>query len=168
MKLRALAFVVLLALTLSACGFHLRGSRGADLDFQSAFVKGTDIELVQRLQDTLQQSDIALADTPDAAQVVLNIEATRVLRRILTIGRAGDVSEYELRYEVDVSVQDGAGQTLQPRRTVEQVTEYSYDPTIVLAKDEEEQILIEDLREGAVRDVMRQLTKLQRKTEATN
>ena len=160
MKRATVALLLVSMWSLNACGFQLRGSRGAELSFQTAFVKGTDVDLVQRLQDTLEQSDITLEATPDSAQVVLNVEATRTHRRILTIGGGGNVSEYELRYEVDLSVQDGAGQPLQPKRTIEQLTEYSYDPTIVLAKDEEELVLLEDLREGVVRDVMRQLTKV--------
>jgi LPS-assembly lipoprotein len=157
----ALHWLTLVALLLGGCGFHLRGSDAKSMPFQTAFVSGGgDAVLMQRLRDALQQSGVSLADSEGAAEVVFRVGRVTSDSRALTVGKRGDIEEYELRFAVDITFTSGAGDVLQPLTTIEFFNDYSYDKNSVLAKEEEREMLIGDMRQAAVREILRRAARL--------
>jgi len=153
-----LCFVTLLA----GCGFHLRGGAAYALPFKNAYIQGGDNDnlLVTRLQDALIRAGITLAQTPAPAQVVIELGNVRNESRVLTVGSSGDIEEYELYYGVNLAFRRGSGELLQAGSPVEFTTDYTYDTTSVLAKEEERETLINDMRGAAVREILRRAGRL--------
>lgn len=158
----AATLCVAIALLLNACGFHLRGSVGAALPFQTAHIAGagSDPALVERLGLALEASDVTLVNDPAQAQVTVKLGRVHTDRRVSAVGADGKVEEYELRYSFEMTPLNSAGVALRPPQRVELLNELLYDENAVLAKGGEEDILYGDMREAAVRSVLLQLKSL--------
>lgn len=157
-----LLLVLCLATLLAGCGFHLRGGAAYALPFKSAYVQGgnNDNLLVTRLQDALIRAGVTLEKIPEPAQVVIELGNVRNESHVLTVGSSGDIEEYELYFGVDLAFRRGSGELLQPESSVEFTTDYTYDTTSVLAKEEERETLIGDMRLAAVREILRRAGRL--------
>lgn len=144
------------------CGFHLRGGAAYALPFKTAHVKGAanDNLLITRLQDALIRAGVTLAQTPELAQVVIDLGNVTNESRVLTVGSSGDIEEYELYFGVPLAFRRGTGELLQPESAVEFTNDYTYDTTSVLAKEEERETLIGDMRAAAVREILRRAARL--------
>lgn len=147
---------------LAGCGFHLRGGAAYAMPFKSAYIQGGDNDnlMLTRLQDALTRAGISLENTPESAQVVIELGNVRNESRVLTVGSSGDIEEYELYYGVNLAFRRGTGELLQAGSPVEFTTEYTYDTTSVLAKEEERETLVGDMRAAAVREILRRAGRL--------
>lgn len=154
--------VLCLATLLVGCGFHLRGGAAYALPFKTVHVKGAanDNRLITRLQDALVRAGVTLEKTPELAQVVIDLGNVTNESRVLTVGSSGDIEEYELYFGVPLAFRRSTGELLQPESAVEFTNDYSYDTTSVLAKEEERETLIGDMRTAAVREILRRAARL--------
>lgn len=150
------------SLLLTGCGFHLRGGEAYALSFERAHVQGAanDTLLVTRLQDALIRAGVTLEKTPETAQLVIDLGNVRNESRVLTVGSSGDIEEYELFYGLSLAFRRASGELLQEGSPVEFTNDFSYDTTSVLAKEEERETLINDMRSAAVREIMRRAGRL--------
>jgi len=154
---------------LSACGFHLRGPLSAALPFQKVYIQGAgnDGTLVQMLRAALEQSSVIVVASADQAQVVVSLSEVMLDRRVLAVGTAGGVEEYELQYQVDMTPKSPDGKVLQETDNVDLSTDYQYDDTALLAKSEEQEQHINDMRESAVREMLRHLQRVKFPTKTS-
>lgn len=160
---RSTLLALCFASLLTGCGFHLRGGAGYALSFERAHVRGAanDTLLVTRLQDALIRAGVTLEKTPDTAQVVIDLGNVRNESRVLTVGSRGDIEEYELFYGLSLAFRRASGELLQEEGSpLEFTNDFSYDTTSVLAKEEERETLINDMRSAAVREIMRRAARL--------
>jgi len=148
----AAALVVLLA----ACGFQLRGS--AKLPFETIYLPATSSGIGLDLKRTIQSgTDTRVLDSPKDAQAVLVFIEERREKEILSLTGAGRVREFRLRYRVAYRVHDGKGRQYVPPTTLRQQRNLTYDDSIVLAKESEEQLLYRDMQNDVVQQIIRQL-----------
>ena len=145
-----------LVLALSACGFHLRGSRGEFKSLPPIYVAGQDPAVID-LRQYLRVGGSPLVDDPGQAKMIVTVLDARRDRRVLSIGTQGRVSEYQLVYSLPFYVDDGAGHRLLDQQTVSQTRNYSFDETDVIAKSNEEEYLFRDMQRNAVMLIMRRL-----------
>ena len=85
--------LLMLLLTLSACGFQLRGT--AQLPFQTLFVDAGGNSIGPDLMQALRYGGSAkIVNTPGEAEAVLQVLGEEREKRILSLNAAGRVSEY--------------------------------------------------------------------------
>lgn len=161
MKKNLLA-IGLLCTLLSACGFHLRGSGGSSLAagtpvlFQAANPDGP---LARQLQRSLEGAGATLVSAENGMQARrLHVLAERTAKRELTLNTAGQVTEYELTLFVDYTVaapgmEEGQPQTLSVSRP------YTYDRTQVLAVNQQENFLLNDMYRDLSDQLIRRLER---------
>src|ERR1039457_20484 len=89
-RLRSL-LVLLLALSLAACGFHLRGL--ANLPFQSVYISGS-ASIVEDLKKSFSSSGVKVLPSPEGAQALVEFLSETNEKRILSLSGGGKVSEY--------------------------------------------------------------------------
>lgn len=150
--------ILLLALflTLSACGFQLRGA--AQLPFKTLYVDGGGSSLGVDLQRALRYgSNAQIATTPGEAQAVLQVLGESREKRILSIASSGRVSEYVLFYRLSFRLHDGKGKEFMPAQSLELKRDISFNDAQVLAKEQEEAMLYRDMQSDAVQQVIRRL-----------
>lgn len=151
----------LLALLLAACGFHLRGS--ASLPFDTLYVPSATGGIALDLKRQIQSgSDTRVVDDPKAAQALLRFSEETRAKEILALNAAGRVREYRLIYRVGFSVGDGKGGDFLPLNTVTLTRDVTYDDTLALAKEAEEQLLFRDMQSDMVQQIVRRLAAARR------
>lgn len=162
---RVLVGVLLICLTLvtmSGCGFHLRGtSQDAQTRVETLYLYSADKfgPLTHALQKRFQQAGTRLTETPDEAGLALNLSPERRSRRAVTTTSEISVAEYEVRLAVDIEFYtlDGSqDKTLSlPRATLYAERVYSFDENSLVGSSEEESLLVEEMRRDLVDQIMR-------------
>jgi LPS-assembly lipoprotein len=149
--------LVPLLLLLGACGFHLRGA--ADLPFETLYLPNATSGIALELKRHLQSgSDTRVVDDPKAAQAMLQFTEESRSKEILALNTAGRVREYRLVYRVSFRVADGKGAEFVTPSTITLGRDITYDDTLALAKETEEQLLFRDMQADMVQQILRRLT----------
>jgi len=153
--------LLLCAVLLTACGFHLRGATPLPPGLRALAVTGTPENgpLWRVLRDALPRAGGRLAD-PAGADAVLVITREALRRRVLSVDSQGRAQEYELSYVLGYRLDDPEGKPLLEARQLTVNRQYRFDPNAVLAKEEEERRLQAEMRRVAVGRLLRQITIL--------
>ena len=149
---------VLLALTLAACGFQLRGAQ--PLPFSSLYV-GTaeNSELGASLRRNIRAlGSTRLAESPQEAQAIFTVLGEAREKNILSLSGTGRVREFQLRYRLAYRVHDLKGREFVPPTEIVLVRDISFSDERVLAKEQEEALLYRDMQNDMVQQVMRRLS----------
>ena len=150
--------ILVIAMTISACGFQLRGQ--ASIPFETMRVEtpafsafANDLERAIR-----SGSKTRIVDSRDQAEAVILIVGELQEKIILSLSSGGRVREFELRYRVAYRLTDRAGTDLASPGEIVLRRDMTYDDTLVLAKESEEALLFRDMRTDAVRQMLRRLS----------
>jgi LPS-assembly lipoprotein len=160
---RSNSLVLLLALTLAACGFQLRGA--ADLSFKTLYIQGPKLSISRELQLSLKANGIQVVESAENAELLLELLNEHNEKRILSLSGGGLVREYELNYIVNFRTREPANALWGPVQTVQLRRDFSYNDNALLGKLDEEAKLNTDMRKDAVREVLRRLTAIQLTTK---
>ncbi len=150
---RILLLALLLALT--ACGFQLRGT--ADLAFKNLYMQGSKLTINKNLTRSLKVNGVTVVDNPEKAELFLEMLSEQREQKILSLSGSGKVREFEIIYRVSFRLRNPSSEIWGPVQTVENRRDFSYDDSQLLAKEAEEQRLLEDMRNAATREIMRLL-----------
>ncbi|MFA6120413.1 MAG: LPS assembly lipoprotein LptE [Sideroxydans sp.] len=162
MKNSMRTFIVLAALTLTACGFHLRGSQVQDMAFafKSLYLKApAESPFVGDLRTALIANKVALTSTADAAELVLEVVSEQTNKNILSLSGSGRVQEYQLIYRVSLRAYDNKQIDWLPPEEIMLTRILAYDDAQILAKEQEEAQLYRDMRTDAVGQAIRRLNR---------
>jgi LPS-assembly lipoprotein len=146
---------------LGACGFHLQGHHALPTPLRVSYVLAADrqSDFVQDLRKELLTSGVQLTTDSKDATAVVRILTDSFQRRVLSVSVTDQPAEYEITYTVRFSVSFGDKEVLPPQE-VAAVRDYTFDETILLAKQNEEAILREALAHDLADVVMRRLANL--------
>jgi len=151
------AALIACVLAVSGCGFHL--TRPPELPFETLYVVAPSYssfgaELKRYLASN---SNTRLVDRPEQAEVTLQIISELYESQIVALSVAGRVNELQLRYRLAYSVRDR--QNHEWIAPIEMVLhrDMTYDDNTVLAKENEQVLLQQDMRQDAVRQIVRRL-----------
>jgi LPS-assembly lipoprotein len=147
---------LLLLLLLAACGFNLRGS--VDLPFKTIYVPNATSGIALDIKRQIQSgSATRVVDDPATAQARLQFTEESRVKEILSLTTSGRVREYRLRYRVSFKVDDSKGGTYVPLNTVALQRDLTYDDSVALAKEGEEELLFRDMQNDMVQQILRRL-----------
>lgn len=154
----ALVIAIIFALTLSSCGFKLRGQ--VAIPFQTIFIAAPGYSVfVNDLERAIRSgSATRIVANRDEAEAVLNILGEAQEKHILSLSSAGRVREFELRYRIAYRLTDKASIDLAPPGEISLRRDMTYDDTQVLAKESEEVLLYRDMKADAVQQMLRRLS----------
>jgi LPS-assembly lipoprotein len=151
---------LLLVATLSACGFHLRGSDGAyNMPFTSIYLAFPDTSpLGNELKRNLRAGDrVVIASKPQDAQARFEVLSEARNKTILSLNNLGRVREYLLGYTLVFQVRDAAGNLLLGPTEITLRRNLAFSEEALLAKEGEEALLYRDMQSDLVQQVMRRL-----------
>jgi len=146
-----------LCMALAACGFQPRGT--AQLPFNTIFVQAPPTsQLATQLRRAVQAgSSTRLTIAPEQAEVLLQILNEVQEKQILSLSGGGRVSEYLLRYRVSFRLTDSKNREHIPASEIMLQRDYSYNDSQALSAESEEAQLYRDMRDDAVRQLVRRL-----------
>jgi len=158
--MHALKFLLLLvlALSLAACGFHLRGSgESSQLPFRAIYVGGAS-PVVEPLQRYVRLSPgTTLLKSPAGAEAMIQIEQEKTDKVIRTLSSAGKVLEYELRHSISYRLRGPGGATLLPSADIQSKRYLTYHDSELYGKGAEEELLIKDMRNDLAQQIVRRI-----------
>lgn len=155
---RALRFALaaMLAATLAACGFHLRGD--VDYSFSSVYVNSaTAAPIATELKRALEGGGTKLVDTAAAGDVILDLSPVVDDKQVLSLSGGGRVREYQLIKRVTFSLHDKNGRDWMPAAEIVVRRSYSFNESEVLAREAQELRLYKEMQTDAVQQIVRRL-----------
>ncbi len=152
-----LAAVLLLTAALTACGWKLRGSYNLPPEITPIAVDGGGV--AEELRNSLRSSNALAQSTSAPAASNLEILKQNTGRRVLSVDLDGKVDEYEVRYEVRWQLtakgsDDKSSRILVAPTTFRANRSYDYNASTVLSTNEQEQRLIENMREDIAQRIL--------------
>jgi LPS-assembly lipoprotein len=148
-------------LLLGACGFHLQGRTPlpAALTTTQLIAEDPQTDFAQGLRRALISSGGKLTENSQQATSTVRIHKDEVTRKILSVSAQNTPQEYEVTYTVEFSVDGTSGEVL-PSQKISLTRDYSFDETKLLAKENEEAILLDGMARDLVAIVMRRLARI--------
>lgn len=172
LRARAWGLAALLALALSACGFHLRGSDGSfTLPFATLYVGLPDnsplaIDLKRNIRANGGTEIVASAKDADGViEVLTDPEKTRG-KTILSLSSSGRVREYQLSYNIVFRVIDRKGNELLGPTSIALTRPITFDESQLLAKETEQALLYRDMQSDLVQQMLRRIAAIKLKLPA--
>jgi LPS-assembly lipoprotein len=146
--------ILIMALLSSACGYHLRGALELPAGMKNVYLEGGSAELHEQFKRAMDISSVALASSPETAGIIVKIFNEDNQRRVLSLGSGGTANDFELSYRFDYELVDAKNKVLSARQPIEIKREYYNDQLAVIAKDNEETIIRNEMYQQAVRTIV--------------
>lgn len=152
-----IALTLVLSGALASCGFKLRGA--FDLP---AEIRTVQVTAPSALRDDilllLESGGVEVAPEGVKADARINVTGDRFDRRVLSVDAAtGKEREFELAYTVNFAVTRRDGDAVIPDGSVNLLRDYVFDPEAVIGTSREEDLLREEMRRDAARQLMRRV-----------
>lgn len=149
----------LLAILLTGCGFHLRGSLPASGAAKSIFVRGMNHNhpFYQNFSQVLTYSGGSLADSVEHAGAVIQILRAGHDRRPITLSKQGLANTFDLSYRVEYEVLSPKGEKLLQKQELEIRRDYFNDQTYPLGQAEEEGQMRQEMEKEAAQALLRRV-----------
>jgi LPS-assembly lipoprotein len=153
-----LSVLLMTTLLLDACGFHLRGQ--VFIPFETIYLQATNPNspFISELRRNLESGKVKIVDSPDKAELALDIVSENTQKQVLTLGADGRVNEFRLFFRVSLRAYDHEKDWI-PAEEIALRRDYSYDDTKVQAKEAEETLLYQSMRSEMVQQIMRRLSR---------
>jgi len=151
------SLLMLSALALAACGFHLRQSAAVPPAMKRVHLTvsgGVGSDLQRALSRALQVSGVTIEDNGGPGIAELNVPTAAFGTETLTLGGYSLITEYAVRYQVRFEVTDPKGKTLVPMQGISLSREYSYDATQTIGNASEVQQIQGSLIADMVQAIM--------------
>jgi LPS-assembly lipoprotein len=149
------------ALALGGCGFRLAGSETLPTVLAKPYlsVRNPYSDFSREFERQLKTAGAMLQVGREGASATIDVSKDQVEQRILSVSARNIPTEYELIYTVVYSVHAGDKEVLTPQ-TIFLSRDYSFDETALLAKQNEADILREQMARDLVAIAMRRLSRL--------
>jgi LPS-assembly lipoprotein len=146
---------------LGACGFHLQGAVRMPENLRTVYIATKDelTPFATELRDALEDNGLEIAPRSKEADAVVRVSADRYGRRVLSVSARNTPAEYEVYYSIDYSV-DRAGSEVVPSQHLELTRSFTFDESLLLAKEREEEIIREAMARDLASLVLRRIGSL--------
>lgn len=147
--------LMLLALTLSACGFHLRGSYDIPPELRQLNLRVNPASnLSAPLSNALQTAGVQLG----SGRYSLIVTREKLNKQTTNTDSRAKVAEYTLIYDLSYHITDADGEKVGDEQKLTLRRSYQYDTTTIVGKSEEEETLIRELYTDAAQQILRQIS----------
>ncbi|QEY17924.1 hypothetical protein D0C16_19170 [Cellvibrio sp. KY-GH-1] len=164
----------LLILSLSACGWHLRGSTSGSDKLAMTQPLNLTIEssdnhsqLVNSLRQALPGYKITEVEKNTAQTLVLNIGSETLDKRTAGVGSDALTSAYEIILRAPFSI-SSAGNLITPKDTAASITRtYNYNVNNANSAAQEEELVLREMRRELAQTILRRVKNLAAKQSTT-
>jgi outer membrane lipopolysaccharide assembly protein LptE/RlpB len=147
-----------LVLSLTACGFHARGS--FPIADSVGAIQVTNNDTYSALTDGLQSAvDRANSNksSSDGNAATLKVHSEKWSTTPLSIDEIAQVREYITRYKVDFDLTAADGSVLLEKQTIELSREYTYDINVAIGNPAEQEVIQRELRRDMQAAIIRRM-----------
>jgi len=163
------AWLAVLTLVLSGCGFHLRNALTLPEDLGPVRVVSADP--YSPLGTALGQALTRIGATPASPDAIEDVATLEVISerwgsRAISIDQFGRAQEFTLRYAVVFGLRKADGSDVLPRQTIELSRDYISSPTSPTGAESEQELLARELRREMVASILRRIDAAEQPLEA--
>jgi LPS-assembly lipoprotein len=144
---------------LFACGIHLREAN--EFGYKTMLIVG-ETQITAPLKKTLKKEGVEITDEVDKASLQVDLVKEESQKRILSLSGTGKVTEYELYYRIHYRTKPSQETLWSQPSLLEARREFSYNDTDLLAKQDEERLLVEDMHKEVLGQLVRRLAALKK------
>jgi LPS-assembly lipoprotein len=146
-------------LLLGGCGFQMQGAFTVPPGMESTYIATEDefSPFYRALSRELQASGVNVVDSRDAATAILTIYFDRTDQRVLSVSARNVPTEFEVFYVVQYGLISGEN-TLLEVQDLTVTRNYTYDPTLVLGKSKEQELMRGAIVDDLVRILLKQIS----------
>ena len=175
--------VVMVVVSLHACGFQLRGTINLSADISPIFIEQNSLfDLAREIRSLLATNKIKVVKDASRSKSQLLLLSEEKSRRVLSVDGSGRVKEYLLLYKANFIIKTTQPENLAiggmaadnieatgkqdsiPQESISVERSLLFDPDAVLAVTNEAEILYKDMRREAARLI---LLKLQARSNSS-
>lgn len=149
--------ILLCLVFVGACGFQLRGDISLPYNTIYFALPPTSVLAAKLKLNIRSGGGTRVVDSEKEADVVFRQVAESREKLILSVNSQGRVREYQLRLTYAFRLVDAAGQDVAPVSEIVMLRDVSFSDSAVLAKEQEEQMLWDDMQSDLVQQVLRRL-----------
>ncbi|MDD5320272.1 MAG: LPS assembly lipoprotein LptE [Methylococcales bacterium] len=146
--------ILIMALLISACGYHLRGALELPQGMKNVYLEGGSAQLREQFKRAMETSSMQLSNSPENAGIIVKIFDEDSRRRVLSLSSGGVANDFELSYRFEYELLDSKNKVLMPRQPIEIKREYYNDQVQVIAKGNEEAVIRDEMYQQAVRSIV--------------
>jgi LPS-assembly lipoprotein len=152
---------MILCLLLASCGFQLRGAAGVPLEMSHTYIETADRHSLfyRALREELRAAGVSIVESPVDATAIFSIESDVTGQRVLSVSARNVPREFEVYYTVFYSVKT-EDNVLMTTRSQTLTRDYTWNETLVLGKEKEEQLLRAAIANDLVRIILIQLSAI--------
>lgn len=157
--MKRLAWIMLLCLTLTGCGFHLRGNRPIAPSLKLVYVETDNIYgyLTLRLKEVLGSMHIHVTQSVSEAPVILKLFDEEFSTTNLSDSASSATKEYLLHYTISYQLLTPSGADIYGPKTIHTSRSYMVNEDQVLSSTNETTLLQQELQRDAMYQIINQL-----------
>jgi len=158
-KIRIKLLFLVIAITLSSCGFKLKGSY--EIPYQTIYLQAAGESRVGRIikRKIQRKSNIEIVQTLSAAEATINILEEVSTRAVAVLSNVGSVDEYELIYTVRYRIGPGQNSSSMQEGQIVLRRKITHSDLDIAAKSNEEDELINDMASEAATGILVRLSR---------
>ncbi|MGI9262216.1 MAG: LPS assembly lipoprotein LptE [Woeseiaceae bacterium] len=137
----------------------MRGAATVPPEMSRTYIETSDRQSLfyRRLRDSFRTAGVEVTESMANATATFSIVGDDTGQRVLSVSARNVPTEYEVYYTVTYGLQAGANSLL-PVRSQTLTRDYTWDETLVLGKEKEEQLLREAIVDDLIRVILIQLS----------
>jgi len=153
-----LLFLVI-AITLSSCGFKLKG--GYEIPYQTIYLQAAGESRVGRIikKKIQRKSNIEIVQTSSEAEATISILEEASTQAVAVLSDVGSVDEYELIYTVRYRIGPGQNSSSMQEGQIVLRRKITHSDLDIAAKSNEEDVLIDDMALEAATGILVRLSR---------
>ena len=163
MRITALHVLLLAAILVQGCGYHLRG-QSPQVKAEGGYsihIRTVAGPLADAVKSRLSVSGVREVDGIKGADYVLTLSGGQFERQVVSVSpETGKVEEYLIIFTARISISDGGGKDLVIGQQIRVSGDYAFDEDAALGKFSEEETIREELLEQAAAQIIRRLDTL--------
>lgn len=150
---------LIVVMTLSSCGFKLKGSY--EIPYQTIYLQAAGESLVGRIikKKLQRRPNIEIVQTLSAAEAAINILEEALTRTVAVLSNAGSVDEYELIYTIRYKIELSQNSSSSVERQIVLRRKITHSDLDIAAKSNEENSLIDDMASEAATSILVRLSR---------
>lgn len=146
--------ILFMMLILTSCGYHLRGSLDLPAGMKVVYMEGGSAQLQEQFKNTMEISSVPIASSPDKAGIIVKVFDEDSQRRVLSLDSGGSANYFELYYRLNYELLDAKNKVISERQSVEIKRDYYNNQLAVIAKENEESVIRDEMYRQAVRTIV--------------
>jgi len=153
------------AMSLAACGFHMRGEAQLPAGMQHVYLQVSDPfgPLKRDLEAALTRSGAQLAAKPGDGVAEIDVTGVSLAPVVRSVGANAFVNEFSMVYHVELAIAGADGKALLPKEVIEHRREFTFDQTQAIGTSAEQDEIKKEMERNMVQAILRKIEAAERK-----